>query len=79
MLGANSKLTLPASLSHARWALKLRRVRMLTNLSSRSVLPVSSSLVICSRSTGCCRMILPLLKVQLGVGCAVVGTALLHT
>src|SRR5690606_10746721 len=77
--GSNSKLTLPASLSQARKALKARRVRMETNLSSRSVLPVSSNLLICSRSTGCCKMILPLLKSQLGVGCASVGTALLHT
>ena len=35
--------------------------------SSRSVLPVASSLVICSRATGCCRMILPLLKSQVDV------------
>src|SRR3982751_5455246 len=30
--GANSKVTLPSSLFHARKALKARRVRMLTNL-----------------------------------------------
>src|SRR6188472_3486185 len=36
--GANSKFTLPASLSHARKALNGRRVRIDTNLSSRSVL-----------------------------------------
>src|SRR5688572_5736594 len=40
--GANSKFTLPASLSQARKALNGRRVRMDTNLSSRSVLPVCS-------------------------------------
>src|SRR5829696_7083073 len=39
--GANSKFTLSASLSQASMALKGRRVRMETNLSSRSVLPVS--------------------------------------
>src|SRR5690606_25034989 len=77
--GSNAKFTLPASLSQTRQALKLRRVRMDTNLSSRSVLPVASSLLICSRATGCCRMILPLLNVQSGVGWAAVGTALLHT
>ena len=55
-------------------ALKPRRVRMETNLSSKSVLPVSSSLLICSRTMGCCKMIWPLLKSQLGVGCAKVGT-----
>ncbi|MNT65648.1 hypothetical protein D3C72_2036470 [compost metagenome] len=77
--GSNSKFTLPASLSQARKALKLRRVRLEMNLSSRSVLPVASSLAIWSRSMGCCRMIWPLLKSQLGVGCWAVGTALLHT
>ena len=55
-------------------ALKARRVRMETNLSSRSVLPVLSSLSICSRSIGCCRMIWPVLKSQLGVAWASVGT-----
>src|SRR6187402_3136502 len=49
--GANSKFTLPASLSQARKALNGRRVRMETNLSSRSVLPLANSLLICSRST----------------------------
>src|SRR3954468_14983721 len=72
--GSNSKFTLPASLTHARKALNGRRVRIETNLSSRSVLPVASSLLICSRSTGCCRMTCPLLKSQLGVGCRAVGT-----
>src|SRR5439155_23621837 len=38
--GANSKVTLPSSAFQVRKALKARRVRMLTNLSSRSVLPV---------------------------------------
>src|SRR5690606_33528003 len=76
---SNSKLTLPASLSQARKALNARRVRMLTNLSSRSVLPVASSFCICARSTGCCRMTLPLLKVHEGAGCCGVGTARLHT
>src|SRR6185312_2896241 len=77
--GANSKLTLPASLSHARYALNGRRVRIETNLSSRSVLPLSSSLLICSRTTGCCRMIWPLLKSHVGVACAAVGTDFSHT
>src|SRR5690606_13325211 len=71
---SNSKFTLPASASQARKALNARRGRMDTNLSSRSVLLVASSLLICSRATGCCRMILPLLKSQLGVGCCAVGT-----
>src|SRR5450830_65985 len=44
--GSNSKFTLLAAASQAKKALKLRRVRMLTNLSSRSVLPVLSSLCI---------------------------------
>ena len=66
--GANSKLTLPASASQASMALKARRVREETNLSSMSVLPVASSFCICARSTGCCKMICPLLKSQLGVG-----------
>ena len=47
--GANSKFTLPASASQDSMALKARRVRMLTNLSSKSVLPVANSLVIWSR------------------------------
>src|SRR5688572_2250056 len=37
--GSNSKVTLPSSLFHTRKALKARRVRIETNLSSRSVLP----------------------------------------
>src|SRR5512133_53971 len=74
LLGANSKFTLPASASQASMALKPRRVRMETNLSSKSVLPVASSLRICSRSIGCCRMIWPVLKSQLGVAWAIVGT-----
>src|SRR5450830_816157 len=49
LLGANSKLTLPSAASHTSMALKARRVRIETNLSSRSVLPVLSSLCICSR------------------------------
>src|SRR5512145_1324759 len=51
--GSNAKFTLPASASQARKALNGRRVRIDTNLSSRSVLPVASSLLICSRATGC--------------------------
>src|SRR5438105_6809130 len=43
--GSNSKVTLPSSLFHARNALNARRVRIDTNLSSRSVLPVSSNWV----------------------------------
>src|SRR6185369_9937657 len=77
--GSNSKFTLPASASQARKALNERRVRIETNLSSRSVLPVASSLAICSRSTGCCRMILPLRKSQVGAGWCSVGTARSHT
>ena len=77
--GANSKPTLPACASQTRKALKARRVRIETNLSSKSVLPVSSNLPICSRDTACCRMILLLLKSQLGTGWADVGTDLLQT
>ena len=33
-----------------------------------SVAPVASSLVICSRATGCCRITLPLLKSHEGCG-----------
>src|SRR6185369_14748648 len=66
--GWNSKLTLPSFLSKARKALNLRRVLLETKFSSRSVLPVVSSLTTCSRPTGCCRMILPVLKSQ--VTCA---------
>ena len=66
--GSNSKPTLPSFLSQARKALNLRRVLLETKFSSSAVLPSASSLVICSRGTGCCRMILPLLKSQ--VTCA---------
>jgi len=79
LLGANSKLTFPASGSQASMALKARRVRMLTNLSSKSVFPVASNFSICSRAMGCCKIICPLLKSQLGVGCAKVGTVRSHT
>ena len=42
--GSNSKITLPSFLSQARNALNLRRVLFETKFSSRSVLPVASSL-----------------------------------
>jgi len=77
--GSNSKFTLPAVASQARKALKARRVLLETNLSSSWVLPDSSSRRICSRTTGCCRITLPLLKLQLGVGWAAVGTAFSQT
>jgi hypothetical protein len=55
---SNSKPTLPSS-PRTRKAENLRLVRLETKPRSRSVLPVSRSLYICSRSMGCCRMILP--------------------
>ena len=51
--GSNSNATLASSLFQLKNALNARRVRMLTNLSSRSVLPVASNFSTCSRSTGC--------------------------
>ena len=41
--GSNSKTTRPSSALHAKKALNARRVRMDTNLSSKSVFPVVSS------------------------------------
>src|SRR5690606_3620030 len=63
-LTSNSKPTLP-SLPRTRKAENLRRVRADTKPLSSSVLPSVSSLAICSRSIGCCRMILPERKSQL--------------
>ena len=77
--GSNSNTTLSSSAFHDKKALKARRVRLLTNLSSKSVLPVLSSLAICSRSTTCCNTILPLLKLHEGVGWPSVGTAFSQT
>src|SRR5690606_25065075 len=61
VLASNSKPTLPWA-SHTRKALNLRLVRLDTNPSNKSVLPVSSSLVICCAGISCCRITLPVRK-----------------
>jgi HD-like signal output (HDOD) protein len=60
---SNSKPTLPSS-PRTRKAENLRLVRLETKPLQQFGAPVSSSLCICSRSIGCCRMILPERKSQ---------------